>query len=91
MWMPTLPCCVLQGLSDVSWNRESTLLATASDDQTLRLWDAETGQCFRTLEGHTHYVFSCCFSEGGNLLVSCLPCACAWPLGNLAGGDTVLR
>lgn len=60
---------LLQGLSDVCWNREGGLLATASDDATLRLWDAETGQSLRVLEGHTHYVFSCCFSEGGNLLV----------------------
>lgn len=72
----------LQGLSDVCWNREGTLLATASDDRTLRLWDAEAGRCLHSFEGHTHYVYSCCFSEGGNLLVRGVP----WILKECAHG-----
>ncbi len=77
-----------QGLSDVCWNRAGSLLATASDDRTLRLWDVETGQSLRTLEGHTHYVFSCCFSEGGNLLVRCV-CRPWAELGGGVEGDLV--
>ena len=61
---------VLQGCSDVCWNAASSYLASASDDNTLRLWDAQTAESLRTLEGHTHYVFCCTFNPQGNLLVS---------------------
>lgn len=60
----------LQGCSDVCWNAASSYLASASDDNTLRLWDAQTAESLRTLEGHTHYVFCCTFNPQGNLLVS---------------------
>ncbi|MEW5302460.1 MAG: hypothetical protein WDW38_002381 [Sanguina aurantia] len=36
----------------------------------VKLWDAETGKCLRTLQGHTNYVFCCTFSPHGNLLAS---------------------
>ncbi|MGW0886002.1 AAA family ATPase [Streptomyces sp. NPDC002671] len=34
------------------------LLATASDDATVRLWDPETGELVRVLEGHSDYVLT---------------------------------
>ena len=61
--------CAAQGISDVCWRGDGLLLATASDDLSAKLWSAETGACLRTLRGHTHVVFSCCFSAGGNMLV----------------------
>lgn len=60
----------LQGISDVAWSSDGRMLATASDDKTLRLWDAATGRSLRTLREHTHAVFCCCFNKSGNLLVS---------------------
>ena len=54
------------------WDREGKFLCTASDDFTLKLWDVRTKQCLRTLEGHTHHVFCCCFSPKDNHLVSSL-------------------
>ncbi|GJN90814.1 hypothetical protein Rhopal_003828-T1 [Rhodotorula paludigena] len=38
---------------DVSWSNDDELLATASGDQTVRLWNAETQTCAGTLAGHT--------------------------------------
>jgi len=37
-------------------------VVTASDDNTARLWDAETGALLQVLEGHTGVVFSCALS-----------------------------
>jgi WD40 repeat protein len=34
------------------------VLASGSQDTTIRLWDTVTGECLKTLEGHTGPVFS---------------------------------
>lgn len=51
---------------------------SASADQTLKLWDVETGEELRTLSGHTATVEGCAFSPGGALAAS-------------AGADGTLR
>lgn len=49
---------------------QNALIASAGDDHTIRLWDAETGQCLTALSGHTNWVRAIAFSRGGRLLVS---------------------
>src|SRR5258706_5658879 len=46
------------------------LLASASDDETIKLWDPHTGEHLRTLEGHSSKVTSVTFSPHGGLLAS---------------------
>src|SRR5271166_4554377 len=43
---------------------------SASDDQTLRLWDLSTGQTIRTLEGHTNGVEAVAVTSDGRCAVS---------------------
>lgn len=45
-------------------------IATASDDQTIRLWNAEDGKIVRTLQGHSARVNQIAFSPDGKWLVS---------------------
>jgi WD40 repeat protein len=45
-------------------------LATASDDMTVKVWDAQTGQECLTLKGHTNHVTSVAFSPDSQRLVS---------------------
>ncbi|MEG4804114.1 NB-ARC domain-containing protein [Microcoleus sp. ARI1-B5] len=58
----------LQGHSNwvrsIQFSPDGTLLASASDDQTVKLWDAHTGKLWKTLLGHTNWVWSVAFSPG---------------------------
>jgi WD40 repeat protein/DNA-binding MarR family transcriptional regulator len=46
------------------------ILASGSDDQTIKLWDLETGQCYQTLQGHTSRVWVVAFNPDGTQLAS---------------------
>ena len=43
---------------------------SASDDKTVRVWNAVTGECEQTLEGHSDTVLSAQFSPDGKKIVS---------------------
>lgn len=57
-----------RGINQVCWNPLSPLLATASDDKTLRVWDAISGEALLELRGHNSFVFS--VDQSINMLVS---------------------
>ncbi|KAK3806988.1 MAG: WD40-repeat-containing domain protein [Benniella sp.] len=46
-------------------------IASCSSDSTIRLWDAETGLCSRTLIGHSQCVNDVSYSPSEDHLVSC--------------------
>jgi len=55
----------------VDFNMDGRLLATASDDQTVRLWDVETGRPHGwSLTGHTGMVQDVAFSPDGRMLAT---------------------
>lgn len=60
----------LQGLSDAAWAPDGRYLCTASDDQTVRVFDCTTGQVLRTFRGHQSYVCCCAYSPRGNVVAS---------------------
>ncbi|KAK3700235.1 hypothetical protein QZH41_014405, partial [Actinostola sp. cb2023] len=53
-----------------SFNETGELLASASDDQTVRIWNTKTGECLRELECNTDEVHTCCFTPSGSLFAS---------------------
>ena len=54
----------------VAFSPDGRLLATASSDETARVWDPATGGCLRTLTGHTLPVHAVAFSPDGRLLAT---------------------
>eukprot|EP00750_Incisomonas_marina_P017291 INCI20202.3.p1 GENE.INCI20202.3~~INCI20202.3.p1 ORF type:complete len:600 (-),score=83.54 INCI20202.3:898-2697(-) len=46
------------------------LVATASFDHAIKLWDSSTGECIRTLTRHSSCVYSVSFSPNGRYLAS---------------------
>ena len=65
-------------LFGLAFSPDGDTVATASQDTTVRLWDAHTGAPVATLTGHTDSVEAVAFSPDGKLLAS-------------VGGDRTLR
>jgi WD40 repeat protein len=66
-----------RGVNSVAFSPDGRRLATAGDDQTVRVWNAATGQQQLVLLGHTDRVQAVRFSPDGRRLVS--------------GGDQTIR
>ncbi|MEH1951676.1 MAG: AAA-like domain-containing protein [Nostoc sp.] len=59
-----------KGVNSVSFSPNGKILASASSDNTVRLWDIATGKEIKTLTGHTKGVNSVSFSPNGKILAS---------------------
>src|ERR1700733_11904084 len=57
-------------VSSAVFSPDGRHLATASDDHTVRVWDAATGPSLRELKGHTDHVLSIAYSPDGCYLAS---------------------
>ncbi|KAH7202846.1 WD40-repeat-containing domain protein, partial [Fusarium oxysporum] len=57
-------------VSSVVFSHDSKKVASGSDDKTIRIWDAETGECKQELKGHSDWVSSVVFSHDSKKVAS---------------------
>ncbi|MCJ1448057.1 MAG: hypothetical protein MMC23_008570 [Stictis urceolatum] len=59
-----------ESVGSVAFSHDSTRLASASFDRTVKIWDTSSGACLQTLEGHNGSVESVAFSHDSTRLAS---------------------
>lgn len=59
--------CLVNGCT---FSQDGRLLASVSNDLTLRTWDVTTGSALSVLRGHEDWINSCAFSHDGSRLAT---------------------
>ncbi|MEE0961888.1 MAG: hypothetical protein U0L54_05005, partial [Bacteroidales bacterium] len=53
-----------------AYSPDGTKIISGSNDKTIKIWDANTGECLKTLEGHSQPVYSVSYSPDGTKIIS---------------------
>ncbi len=59
-----------EGIPGMAFSPDGRMLASSSNDRTVKLWDPATGQHLRTLAGYANGVQDCAWSPDGSLLAT---------------------
>lgn len=77
LWNPEeekKPVCRMTGhqqlINDVKFSPDTRLIASASFDKSVKLWDGKTGQFIATLRGHVNRVYQVAWSADSRLICS---------------------
>jgi WD40 repeat protein len=57
-------------VSACGWSPDGRRIVSGSSDNSLKVWDAQSGDCVLTLQGHSNSVSACGWSPDGRRIVS---------------------
>ncbi|NTW70545.1 MAG: TIR domain-containing protein, partial [Chlorobiaceae bacterium] len=57
-------------VNSCAFSHDNRFILSGSLDNTLKVWDSETGNCIRTFTGHSGWVNSCAFSHDNRFILS---------------------
>lgn len=82
-WIPRAPAKhAMSGhrasITRVAFHPVFSLIASSSEDTTIKIWDWETGEFERTLKSHTKSVSDVDFDSKGSLLGEFSPASMLW-------------
>ncbi|HYG15384.1 MAG TPA: caspase family protein [Bacteroidia bacterium] len=66
----TLPLGHTAAINDIDISPNGKYIVTASDDNTAKLWDLQSGKLLRTFEEHTFWVNTARFSPDGDYIIT---------------------
>jgi len=58
------------GVTSVAFSPDGKYIVSGSYDNTIKLWDIETGRLIRNFSGNFYYILSVAFSPSGNQIIS---------------------
>ena len=58
-------------INAVAFHPNFSIVVSAAEDATVRVWDSESGEFEKALKGHTNSVSDVCFDKAGQVLASC--------------------
>ena len=61
---------IIRKFKGVVFNHNGSILASASEDKTVKLWNTTTFELIGTLRGHTSLVYDVSFNQEGSILAS---------------------
>jgi WD40 repeat protein len=57
-------------VTSIAFSKDDKYIISGSEDKSIKIWELETGNEIKTLNGHSDWVTSVAFSKDDNFIIS---------------------